>query len=110
MTTRSGWSSRSSVSTCSSWMSTSSASRKYAARVARPSGGNNEYLIGLQERLVLVDDDGGRGVERLNVDDAQRDAAGVDERLDPIGDVDELGGSDARDRNQPVPARRHSLH
>src|SRR5207248_6124515 len=52
MTTRSGVLSRSSRSTCSSWISTWSSSRRYAASVARPSGGNSEYLIGRQNGLV----------------------------------------------------------
>src|SRR5215510_14729109 len=52
MTTRSGESSRSSRSTCSSCRHASSPSSRYAASVARPSGGNSEYLIGLQSGLV----------------------------------------------------------
>src|SRR5215813_10629174 len=52
MTTRSGSSSRSSVSTCSSCKHTSSSSLRYPARVASPSGGNSEYLIGRQKGLL----------------------------------------------------------
>src|SRR5262245_25890508 len=52
MTTRSGSSSRSSVSTCSSCKRTSSSSTRYPARVASPSGGNREYLIGRQNGLL----------------------------------------------------------
>src|SRR3990172_5712546 len=51
-TTRSGESSSSSLSTCSSWIVTSSSASRYPSRVARPSGGNNEYLIGLQKGLL----------------------------------------------------------
>src|SRR6266852_6235784 len=52
MTTRSGSSSRRSFSTCSSTIVTSASSGRYAARVARPSGGNSEYLIGRKNGLV----------------------------------------------------------
>ena len=33
---------------CSSTITASSSGRRYAAKVAKPSGGNNEYLIGRQ--------------------------------------------------------------
>src|SRR5438552_4034101 len=53
MTARSGRSSsRSSRRTCSSQIRTSSSGRRYPASVARPSGGNNEYLIGRKNGLV----------------------------------------------------------
>ena len=53
MTTRSGRSSSSSSrSTCSSQIRTSSSGRRYPASVARPSGGNSEYLIGRKNGLV----------------------------------------------------------
>src|SRR3990172_1053587 len=52
MMTRSGTSSKSSFSTCSSCRVTSSFSCKYPASVARPSGGKSEYLIGRQNGLV----------------------------------------------------------
>src|SRR6266567_8066499 len=41
-------SSRVSGSTCSSTITAPSSGDKYAASVANPSGGNNEYLIGRQ--------------------------------------------------------------
>src|SRR5262245_31031270 len=52
MTTRSGASLKSSFSTCSSTMLTSSSGFRYPASVARPSGGNNEYLMGRNSGLV----------------------------------------------------------
>src|ERR1700730_2534521 len=52
MMTRSGWSLRSSFSTCSSCREISRSGSRYAARVARPSGGKSEYLIGRQYGLV----------------------------------------------------------
>src|SRR5215831_17148643 len=52
MTTRSGSSSSVNRSTCSSTMTASSSARRYAASVARPSGGKSEYLIGRQNGLV----------------------------------------------------------
>src|SRR3954453_9000023 len=48
MTTRSGASSNVSGSTCSSTMIAQSSAERYAASVARPSGGNSEYLMGRQ--------------------------------------------------------------
>src|SRR5579885_299213 len=51
MTTRSGWSSSFSSSTCSSVTLTSSSGDKYAARVHKPSGGKREYLIGRKSGL-----------------------------------------------------------
>src|SRR5215213_4728021 len=52
ITTRSGRSSRSRGCTCSSTREISIAGSRYAASVARPSGGNNEYLIGRQNGPV----------------------------------------------------------
>src|SRR5262245_24891946 len=52
ITTRSGVSSVLSFSTCSSTMTASSSGERYAARVASPSGGKSEYLIGRQKGLV----------------------------------------------------------
>src|SRR6266568_189950 len=52
MTTRSGTSSTRNRSTCSSTMTASSSGARYAASVARPSGGNSEYLMGRQYGLV----------------------------------------------------------
>src|SRR5439155_13871658 len=52
MRTRSGRSSSWSGSTCSSTMTASSSGERYAASVARPSGGKSEYLIGRQYGLV----------------------------------------------------------
>ena len=53
--------------------------------------------VGQQQRLVLVDDDGRRGVEGLDVDEAKANAGLGDKRLETIGQVDELGGTFGRD-------------
>src|SRR5207237_1532231 len=65
MITRSGSSLRSSFSTCSSCREISRSGSKYAARVARPRGGNNEYLIGRQKGLVASVNAGRMSFTRL---------------------------------------------
>src|SRR6266571_5990565 len=65
MITSSGWSLRSSLSTCSSCREISRSGSKYAARVARPRGGNNEYLIGRQKGLVASVNAGRMSFTRL---------------------------------------------
>src|SRR5438093_777219 len=52
MTTRSGSSSIGTFSTCSSQIDTSSSSSRKPARVASPSGGKSEYLMGRKNGLV----------------------------------------------------------
>ena len=46
--------------------------------------------VGVKRRLVLVDEDGTRRVERPEADEAFLDAGAVDHARDPLGQVDEL--------------------
>src|SRR5260370_14276963 len=68
MMTRSGSSFRSSFSTCSSCSEISMSGSRYAARVAKPRGGNNEYLTGRQKGLVASVNAGRMNFTRL-IDD-----------------------------------------
>ena len=47
--------------------------------------------IGEQQRLMLVDDNRGRRVKRLDIDEARFDGCGHNDRLELVRDVDELG-------------------
>src|SRR5262245_31694443 len=110
MTTRSGESSRSRISTCSSWISTSSSPR-YAASVARPSGGNSEYLIGRQNglfasvsagRIILTFTSGSRGVLQIAHDDDRKAAIARAVELD---EEDALPGAEPEAAVHDVQAR-----
>src|SRR6185503_11855641 len=65
MTTSSGSSSSESGSTCSSTIRASSASVRYPARVANPSGGNSEYLMGRKNGLCASVSDGRMSLTRM---------------------------------------------
>ncbi len=66
-------------------------------RVARRGVFEQRREVGQQQRFAFVHDDGRRGVKRLEVDEAEANAGLGDERLQTIGQVDELGGTFGRD-------------
>ena len=57
-----------------------------------------------QQRLVLVDDYGRRGVQRLDVDDADAYRGLGDDSLQAVGQIDEFRGLPGRDLKPGVAA------
>ena len=73
-------------------------------RVPRRRPGEQGVEVREQQRLVFVDDDGRRGVQALDVDEAGVDACLGGQRLDPGRQVDELHRAPGRDADPGVVA------